>query len=499
MTSNAPLSKHYESADKMMLMISYGLTLYSLVLASWYDTWAEAIIIGAGSAIALTAIYSLAKGSLLSRVAMASGFMIYTALHIHQAHGMIEMHFGVFALLALLLFYRHWLPIVVAAGVIAAHHLVFFYLQTSGSGVWVLESTESGLWIIFLHAAYVIAETGLLVWFASNLNREATQSLELLNVTDLILRNECIDLTQRTSGLTAVLKRFDNYTDDVESLAKQVRNSSTQLSDTGEALSSITAEMKEAAQTQQRETDMIATAVEEMSTAIVEVSRNAEHTAASSNQVDSNAQEATQVSHNTQAAVQKLAEQIADASKTMEALNEQTNRIGSVLDVIRGIAEQTNLLALNAAIEAARAGEQGRGFAVVADEVRTLAQRTQQSTQEIDTMIEQLQAGSHNAVQVIESSRNQAQACVSNTQDALALMEKVSGATRDINAMNANIAAAATQQSDVIEEISKNLTNILTSSQRAAGDAERAVASATTLRHVADQLNLLSQRFHVSD
>ncbi|MFA7552775.1 MAG: methyl-accepting chemotaxis protein [Spongiibacteraceae bacterium] len=496
--NNDALQQHYAKADKIMLIICYGLTLYSLGLAFWYDTWAEALVIGVGSALALSAVYSLAKGTPLCRAAMAAGLMIFTALHIHQAHGLIEIHFGIFALLAMLLYYRDWLPILVAAIVIAIHHLSFFYLQSNGSGVWVLKSLDMGVSVIFIHAVYVVVESALLIRFAVNLKAEAIQSMELMNVTNNILHDGHIDLTQRTSGSTPLLKRFDTYTADVEILASQVKLSVSDLSREGSELTVITDTMKEASHTQQHETNMIATSVEEMTAAIHEVSNHANLAAHASDQVDINAQEATHVSHKTRDAVNSLAEQISNAATTIESLNDQAKSIGSVLDVIRGVAEQTNLLALNAAIEAARAGEQGRGFAVVADEVRTLAQRTQKSTAEIDQMIEELQAGSQSAVQVIEHARKQANDCAENTSSTLTLMEQVSAAIKEINSMNAMIATASGEQGNVINEVSKSLSNILTASNQATQDSMRAANSANALQHVADKLNATSKGFHVS-
>jgi methyl-accepting chemotaxis protein len=481
-----------------MLYIHYGLFVFALVLANWYSTWLEALLIGGGTAAAMTAIYQLSAGTAVCRIAMASGLMVMTALHIHQAHGMIEMHFGVFVLLAVLLYYRDWLPIVTAAAVIAVHHLFFFYLQTQGVGLWLLATIENGWWVVFLHAGYVVAESALLIWLSLDLKNDAKQSTEIMQLTDEIIQHDQLNLTLRSTGSTSLLKRFDGFTAEVEQLAKQVGEVAHQLHDDGMLLAKVTHQMNDAAQQQQRETDMIATAVEEMSAAINEVSHNASAAAESASQVDQSAAEATKVSLKTQQAMRHLALQVDEAAQTILSLNEQSTNIGSVLDVIRGIAEQTNLLALNAAIEAARAGEQGRGFAVVADEVRTLAQRTQQSTQEIDRMIESLQKGSASAVQAIESSRNNAEACVGNTDESLQLMEQVSAAIRDINQMNAMIATAASQQTSVIGEVTHNVSNILNASTQAARDSSAAAQSGASLTRLSDQLSGLTKRFHVS-
>lgn len=489
------LQGHYKKSDKVMLGINIGLIVYALLLASWYNTWTQAVVISLITGSALLAIYRVAPGTVVSRVAMAAGFMVMSALHIHQSHGMIEFHFGIFVLLAVLLYYRDWVPLITAAAVIAVHHLTFYYLQSQGSSIWVLQTTDNGWWVIFLHAGYVVVETCILVWLSLELKKEAIQSLELTSLTERIIGDGVINLTLRSSGATELLEKFDGYTEQVGDLAQNVKETSEQLNAEGQTLAQITDGMSSAARTQQMETDLIAAATEEMTAAIQEVSNNADAAARSAQEVNTSAEQATSVSKKTQGSVEQLALQIDQAANTIQQLNEQSRGIGSVLDVIRGVSEQTNLLALNAAIEAARAGEQGRGFAVVADEVRTLAHRTKQSTEEIDQMISTLQAGSTSAVADIEASRSHVDYCVENTKNSLELMENVGQSIQKINEMNTMIATATNEQTAVIGEISGNISNILNASNKAAEDATHAAESGSTLLKISESLHTISSRF----
>src|SRR5690606_27219187 len=195
--------------------------------------------------------------------------------------------------------------------------------------------------------------------------------------------------------------------------------------------------------------------------------------------------------------IDQLSATIAQAVQVMQSLAQESTQLGSVLEVIRAIADQTNLLALNAAIEAARAGEQGRGFAVVADEVRMLAQRTQQSTAEIQSMIERLQGNSEAAVKVINASSQASQQTVEQARQAGESLSQIAASLRNLTGLNASIASATLQQSHVVEDINHNVTQAASLAQENAQAAEQSSEASQRLGQLAGQLNRLLGQFRV--
>ncbi|GAB4288392.1 MAG: methyl-accepting chemotaxis protein [Thiohalomonadaceae bacterium] len=288
---------------------------------------------------------------------------------------------------------------------------------------------------------------------------------------------------------------FNRFVEKIREIVSQVAGSTAQLAAAAEQMSRISSDANHGVQRQQQETEQVAAAMNQMAATAQEMAQNAGLAADSAAQADTQAAGGRQVVAQTVDAIDSLARAVEQAADVIHQLEDDSDSIGTVVDVIRGIAEQTNLLALNAAIEAARAGEQGRGFAVVADEVRTLASRTQQSTAEIKAIIETLQKGASDAVAMMTKGRVQANASVEQAARAGAALEEITASVDNITAMNRHIADAAAQQEQVAEEINRNIANITQVAEQTAEGTRQLAASSTQLAALAEQLQGLVGQF----
>ena len=297
--------------------------------------------------------------------------------------------------------------------------------------------------------------------------------------------------------IASMSKAFNRFTSRIRDVMIEVANASRQMSTSSEHLSQITRDTSSAMQSQQGETQQAATAMTEMTATVNEVARNAAAAAQSAGAASDETRIGEEVVAKSKSNITQLAHEVMQAAEVIKQLENDSDAIGSILDVIKGIAEQTNLLALNAAIEAARAGEQGRGFAVVADEVRTLAQRTQQSTAEIEQMIERLQKGAEKAVAAMEKGRAQAEISVEHANKASDALRAIASAITTIDDMNSQIATASEEQTAVAEEVNQNVININQSSEQTADSVNQLSSSSEQLNGLARQLQALVDRFKI--
>ncbi|MBZ9784313.1 methyl-accepting chemotaxis protein [Pseudomonas sp. REP124] len=304
-------------------------------------------------------------------------------------------------------------------------------------------------------------------------------------------------VSKRQDELGQLQRSIQGMTLGLRELIGGISDGVTQIASAAEELSAVTEQTSAGVNSQKVETDQVATAMNEMTATVQEVARNAEEASEAAVAADQQAREGDKVVGEAIAQIERLALEVGHATEAMGELKRESDKIGSVLDVIKSVAQQTNLLALNAAIEAARAGEAGRGFAVVADEVRSLAQRTHKSTEEIEELIVSLQNGTQQVANIMDNSRNLTDSSVELTRRAGGSLESITRTVSAIQAMNQQIAAAAEQQSAVAEEINRSVLNVRDVSDQTSAASEETAASSVELARLGTHLQMLVGKFRM--
>ncbi len=459
-----------DRADLVLLATLAGSAVAALAIGQHYGDLSLALIASAVLLALGGAAFGLARGTLLSRLVLSGALAASVALHIQLGRGTTEFHFGVFALLALLLIYQDWRPIVFTAALFAVHHLAFDRLQATGLEVWCL--TAPSLPAVILHATYVVLQTALEVNIAMTMRQQTRQGNELGHLVRQLVHDGRVHL-----GAARLDARTPAGTALGEALA-QMREAMRTLRQSAAQVEQSSAEIAQGNQDLSNRTETTASSLQQTAASMAQIASTVQQSAASTRLANELAGSAADVARRGGAVV-------GDVIGTMQQIEASSRKIGDIIGVIDGIAFQTNILALNAAVEAARAGEQGRGFAVVASEVRSLAGRSAEAAREIKSLI--------------GNSMTQVEAGSSHVERAGATMQEIEQAIRRLSDTLAEISAVSAAQSGDIAQVNGAVEQLDHMTQQNAALVEQSAAAAASLREQAARLTAVLDDFGLQD
>ncbi|MCQ9376652.1 methyl-accepting chemotaxis protein [Methyloversatilis sp. XJ19-49] len=427
------LQSAHSAADRVMLISASLLSIVCITVGVAYGDLLVSLMVGLPAAVVPLLIHRLAPGALVTRLACASAFMVLAALLIQLTGGLIEAHFAIFVMLAFLLYYRDWRPIVMAAGVIAVHHLAFNFMQAADVGVFVFAG-GANLSMVFVHAAFVVAEAGLLCYMAIGLKRDALQAALIGDIAERIGAGDLVSDVPQHPGMP-LLGRMESMRLKLAQTVSLIVTESVSARTVADTLRVNSERITRSTGEQCEASERMAAAVHQMTTSIQHISGEADEASARVQRSGQSADNGVAVMQGLAGDIRQTGEAIHEVESSMELIGSQFDSVKSIVALIKEIADQTNLLALNAAIEAARAGEQGRGFAVVADEVRKLAERTRLATEDIARTVDAMQTSKDRALESVANTVATAQRGVdqvASVSDSIAAVSAEIGAMMNI-------------------------------------------------------------------
>lgn len=444
--------------NKVFSSVLVLLFVESIALAFVYGTFMEAILIGLPAMLVPLWMLNTAPNATLTKHASALSAMIFAALHIHQMNGLIEVHFEIFILMAVLIIFSDWKVFISAVGLIAVHHVSFYFMQVDGVGVYLFDEGRLVFSTVIIHAVYAIVEGVIAAYIAKTLYDDSQVGKQLAEVTNTLTANEnSLDLKVRTNSHgNIVLEGFNQLLLILDNVVSGVKNQTDEFRVNSNNLMSAKAALETSASNRQQETETIASSVEEMAVTVASIAQDTTKLSDQMQEASSSTQTANQYIEEINIKNSELTNALSKTSDEITLLARSSDVITNVLSEITSIADQTNLLALNAAIEAARAGEQGRGFAVVADEVRALANRTKESTDKIGSTLTKLVSYSKSSTQSMGECINAVELVISVAEKASIEVANASQLVSLSSDIAHSVAAAVEEQSTTTNEIAQS-------------------------------------------